>query len=174
MINPDCVYSTYDIVLDENGQIRVDIYETRIEIEEKERRYVHEFKKSEYYENLENAIALLRGWHYLGMNSFSPNMWDIASKNPLVTIKMILLSKQHKILEKVYDDHTIIDGVISITKYIYYVNMQTGKEMVMNIGVEKYSEKNICSLQAEGFKPIENSILTKRAILDSEDQDIKR
>lgn len=175
MKNPDCIYKTYDIVLDETGQIRLDFYETRIETEGKEICYVHELRKSEYSENLENDIAILRGWNYLGMNSFRANSWDITSKNPLLVIKMILLSKQHKILEKSYDAHTIdADGLNCITKYIYYVNMQTGKQFVMNIGVEKHSEENICNLQGEGFKPIEDSVLTKSAVLFSDDQISKR
>lgn len=175
MKNPDFIYSTYDIILDESGQIRLDLFETRIEIEGKERRYVHKFIKSEYPNDLENDIALLRGWNYLEMSSFKANHWDIASKNPLLVIKMILLSKQHKILEKSYDTHTIdANGLNCITKYIYYVNMQTGKQFVMNIGVEKHSEENICNLQGEGFKPIEDSVLTKSAVLFSDDQISKR
>ena len=169
MLNPDYLYLTYDIVLDEEGKLRLDFYETTMEVEGKERKYVHQFVKSEYPEDLRSMISMLTAVGFRSLSSFNLEFWNVGTLNPILNLKLMLLSKNHKLLEKSYDDYTIINDMLYITKYIYYINMLTGQEYVMNVGTEKYSKENIEKLEANGFKSILDSSLIKHSVLNPEE-----
>lgn len=160
----DYVYFVYDVVLDEEGKIRLDYYEAYMQVDGKDRKYVFDHKKSTYPENLSSEIGSLRLSNYISMNEIKPSLWDVMSVNPLINMKLFLLSKNHKIIEKAYD------GTSTINEYIYYVNVKNGQEYVMCIGTEKYSMTKTQVLQKQGFKPIEDSILLKEAILGQEEK----
>jgi len=170
MKNKDYIYFVYDIMLDEEGKIRLDYYEAYMQVEGKDRRFVFDYQKSTYPENLSSEIANLRLSNYISMNEIKPLPLEVMSVNPLINAKLFLLTRNHKILEKAYDEHAIVDGACTINEYIYYVNVKTGQEYAMSIGTQKYTEAKIQELQKQGFKPVEDSILLKEAILGQEEK----
>jgi len=68
-----------------------------------------------------------------------------------------IIERGHILLDKVFDDKAIVDGLNKIATYIHYIDPNTGIEYAKPIGIKerKVSEQ----LLKEGYTPIENSIL---------------
>lgn len=136
------LYSFYDDYEKINGNIRsFRCFELIKKIETKEISYWIEHLKA-------------HGFVYLSVNNHE-TLFDLVDLNPLLNLKLLLLSRNSFILQKVFDESFIQDNKQIIKKYIHYVDVNTGKEYMMDIGQEEALEQNIMRLKNEGFVAID-------------------
>ena len=84
----------------------------------------------EYPTDIKLAIMELKEKGYQPFRLEPNNDFDIKCQNPLMLLRLWLLSKRHVLLEKVYDDALIQEGMTKIAKYIHYIDIETGNEFV--------------------------------------------
>ena len=153
-------YRAYDIILNGVGQLIVIKYKV-LEMQDENRNVSRRFIFTGYFEpdDIENYIGSLKSERYCSMNQFKESNINLISCNPLINFKLLLLSKNHKVLEKVYDE-VIIDNVCYLNVYLFYINMNNGKTYVINTGlVGVYNDVVIDYLNTFGYKHIKESSL---------------
>ena len=169
------IYNAYDIHLNSNNELMVAKYKVYDETIEgrngKRTSYRHyNYLGVDIPENIEDEIYELQQEGYLPMTRFKNNSFDIETKNPLVSAKLMLLGFHHQILEKFYSlGHGYKD--IDLMTYVTYINMTTGKISVMETGRQRvYDNMAIRLLEDEGYVPEERSFyyLVQNQDLDSE------
>ena len=129
-MNPDYMYFGYDLNLDGIG-LRLDKYDVSLVVDSDDtRKYNFKFTGYEYPTDLEGTISIIRCVNNAyGLNEFVGSKgFDIDTNNFLTTLNMKRLAFKHKLLEKVYDDKAVVDGMNVVVTYIHYVNMETGQE----------------------------------------------
>ena len=113
--------------------------------------------ESEVCDDIEKRISELRKQGYLYINRFRYFSFDIMATNPLVNTKLMLLEKDHKLLEKVFQEE-IVNHVTYLTTYITCINMKTGKISFVKVGkFDVYSLEKVDELKKLGYKYILDS-----------------
>ena len=157
-------YYTYDINLDDNLDIRVDTYGVDIETKmidgKKRSSFIFSLLNSVVPDNVEEYIKKLKEKGFISYKNFGDNSFKSIIKNdPLKDLQISLLNFKHKLLEKVYDV-VIIDNVHYIFTYLIYINVNTGKKYMINLGNLGLSNENlIMYLENNGYKSLGSSLL---------------
>lgn len=152
------IYLAYDVHLNSNSELMIAKYKVSDESLETSRGKAQTYRNYDYIGveiplNIEDKLDLLRQEGYMPINKFQPASFDVATENPLVSIKLLLLGYQHQILEKFYKVGSGYD--YSIYAYITYINMNSGKVSIMKIG--NYSIDALNELEKDGYVPFEKS-----------------
>lgn len=155
------VYQVYDIELNNANVIsvlkyRVEDVSTYVEGKSKTERHFL-FKGADYPENLEEAVEILQNNGYIDMQSFASDNIDEMFLNTVVRLKLMLMGRNYKLLEKYYQEE-IVDNMCILDKYITYVHMQTGKIATMKVAsLGLYTPKKKVELDKAGYKPVQAS-----------------
>lgn len=121
---------------------------------------IHNFNNSE---EMIETVMQLRKDDYVSIQEMEARSFDVKVKNPASALRLKLLAARHQLLGKFYDDKAINEeGLNCVVRYIYYVDVLTGKIIVRNIQTDNYNPQTIAELNAEGYKPIEGSFLFSR------------
>ncbi len=157
-------YLVYDIELI-NKKLAIKIYLSGTKKEVKQGKMetirTYEHLRTFYSSDLPKDIEILKSKGYMDANKFFHEdfLSQVVSNKMLLTYKLMLLGHHNKILEKAYDIK-IIDGMNYIVTYISYVNMNTGVEYVMPLGIlGKFDEKMVRILEDKGYKYISDTEL---------------
>lgn len=153
-------YSVYNIAVDERG-LRVDLYGVTLVHDGKKSFYKFDHDSSVYPEDMKTYLEFLQSYNYMSIKRFESKS-DVISTNPLVNMKLAILNRTSQLIEKVYDDHVIIEGINYIAKYAHYIDVKNGEEKVVYLGMSKFSELTLSDLASRGFIPIANSPLINR------------
>ena len=157
-------YLIYDIeLIDSKPAIKIYLSGTKKENQKGKLLTIrtYELKRIFYSSDLPKDIEILKSKGYMDANKFFHEDFlnQVVNNKILLTYKLMLLGYHNKILEKTYD-LKIIDGINYITTYITYVNMNTGVEYVMPLGIlGKYDEKQVRILEDKGYKFINETEL---------------
>lgn len=163
MLKMQSSYDVYDFNSINDGQISLNLYELNLvnrTVNNKRRSFwTYKFIASENPSDLEKRIKELRESGYISLNEFQSVPFEADSRNPLLIMKFLLMSRQYRLLEKVYDSYGIIEGMNAIHKYVHYVDAKTGEEFAMYTEDEKHTPEVISSLESANYKPIEQTPL---------------
>ena len=152
----------YDIILTDFKELGLYLYKVidkEIFSEHGRRDYYREYiyMGYEFPEDVQVRIQDLRENGFFHMNQFKNLGIDVYAPNPINALKLNLLSKNHKLLEKVYGDK-IIHNMSCLVSYITCVNMKTGEISFMEVANHGiYSEDKIQDLEYLGYKYITES-----------------
>ena len=152
----------YDVILNHFNELGLYLYKVidkEIFSEHGRRDYYREYiyMGYEFPKDIQARIQDLRENGFFHMNQFKNFGIDVYVSNPLMALKLYLLSINHKMLEKVYGDK-VIRNMSFIVSYITCVNMKTGEISfieVANHGI--YSEDKVKDLEYLGYKPVYKS-----------------
>lgn len=153
----------YDIKLDQDKNIYLELItlETVSEYDNtthRNTRYYREVSREiEYPENLKERIAYLRAIGFKSIISVFPRSFNVGNLSVLNNLMINMLEKLHILLDVVYDDKTIRDGLNAVTTYIHYIDPNTGIEYAKPISVR--SDITGEEMLEAGYTPIENSVL---------------
>ena len=154
-------FNFYDFVTAEDGLPVVRTFQATEQIDEVGRK--HLVQTSDYVlghpYDMEEAMQALRHNGYYSWDQSVGISLDARVQNPMVALKLISLSNNSALLNKVYDDKDVVDGMHSIVTYINYVDVVTGKQYVLCVGIDNYTPELVRELQDEGYVSIENTVL---------------
>lgn len=152
----------YDIILTDTNELELCLYKV-VDIESFSQNGKRDYYRKYYYmgceipENMESRILDLQENGFFNMNQFKNWGIDVYTSNPLMSLKILLLSKNHKLLEKVYGD-SIVDNMSCLVSYITYVNMNSGEVSFMEVANHgAYSKDKLKDLEYYGYKYINES-----------------
>lgn len=151
----------YDIVLDENNKLEINLYGVDVVGDRRESAYQFNCVESVPVneENIRSWILSLRQRGFFSASKIVPNVFPVNEGNLLYSYRSIFLPLEHKLLEKVYDEVNV-DGTLHMFIYITYVNVNTGKLFTLKINdLSEYSEDLKEELEINGFKCIGDSYL---------------
>ncbi len=112
-------------------------------------------------DNLEERINSLKLEGFISVNRFQACDFDVWSLNPLIMAKIRLLGRNHKLLEKLYEE-VFINDTCYIEASITYINVNTGKISRMKTGnLGKYSKNLVNYLGEIGYMPASQSFLNQ-------------
>lgn len=155
------IYRAYDVVLNDANALTVMKYRVEDALKIENGRYIpyrlFHFIDVEYPNNLAFTLQELQNSGFIDVNQFQiPNMLAV-STNPLVQTKLMLLGRNHKLLEKYYQEK-IVNDVCHLEGYITYVNMKTGEVSTMKVGnYGVYADEKIRVLEETGYKHVSAS-----------------
>ncbi len=157
----DEIKKVYDIRL-ENQKLAVDIFKHRLQtknVSGKNKTFnTYEHVATVYPENIEEYITMLLDSHYFSRLDFQLGMLGEVTTNPLNKLKLMLLSRENKILEAIYNPYDIVNNLNVITTSITYINMYTGIINTMNLdNLGPVTPEKISALEASDFVNINNS-----------------
>jgi len=150
---------TYDIVLDDNNELAIDVYSAKTVRDGKEANYLYGIFATP--EDIRKYISDLRKEGAFSLTRLQPTDFRIIDGSIPYNIQSLILPLRHKLLEKVYDE-VIIDGVCHVFTHVTYINVYTGEIFslkVNDLGI--YSEELESSLEENGYKHIGSSFLGK-------------
>ncbi len=151
----------YDIKLDNNKNVYLELLTIDIVTSynngRNEKCYNVKSVEREYPVDLKERIKYLKAIGFRSVISLFPRAFDVQCGNVIDMMMVNMLERKHILLDKVYDDKTVVEGMNVTTTYIHYINPETGVEYAKTIG----ARNDITSedLQNSGYTPIENSIL---------------
>ena len=152
----------YDVLSEEEG-LKLVKYQTEI-ISRSENGKNKSFRRfnlidSSYPENMTKEIQNLRSLGAISVLELPIMSFDtVLSTKVMGNFRLMLRSRTHKILEKIYEE-VIIDNQAVISTYIICINMKNGKRLVEHMGYIPYSQNNITKLTENGYKYIADSEL---------------
>lgn len=151
-------YRAYDISLKDENVLSILKYEV---VDERDGRDVYRSSKLIGEGDTKDLPAALRKLQdeegYLPINRFYASELIGESSNPLVQAKLILLSRNHKVLEKYYQE-VHMDDISYLLIYLTLVNMDTGE--ISSLKIEDLglcNEKKIELLKQDGYRHIDES-----------------
>ena len=149
----------YDVILNQANFLTIVKYRVidREEIDENGRKnYFRQFLyiDSEACDDIELCIAQLRKQGYLYINRFFDSAFDITSTSPIVSTKLMFLERNHKLLEKVYQEE-VLHNMTYLATYITCIHMKTGK--ISFIKVANFLPEQVDDLKSLGYKTMEDS-----------------
>lgn len=151
----------YDIKLDTNGQIYLELITERKITEFSNGKnvtyYVEVNREIEYPDNIKKRINYLRALGCKCISTFDAKNFDLNNLRPIDNILVAIIEKGHILLDKVYDDKAVINGMNVIATYIHYIDSKTGIEYAKPMGCR--TDITSEQLLKEGYTPMENSIL---------------
>ena len=157
----DNIYNVYDIELNAANALTVLKYVVEDILKIENGRYIpyrtFKFVDAVYPNDIESTIQTLQQSGYIDVNHFCiPNMLA-TSINPLVQTKLMLLGKNHKLLEKYYQEK-VVNNVCFLEGYITYINMKSGEVSTMKVGnYGIYAEEKLKLLENSGYKHVSES-----------------
>lgn len=158
----------YDFELNQSGLPRVSAWEAEVKNE------LNRDKRTCYWQSVSDTteedlnssfdanavVKMLRDSGYVSFQEVTERPFDVKVRNPLIGFRLSLLSKNHQLLDKVYDDKAIDSlGMHCIVRYISYINTISGDIYVRRIQTNPYSEDSLNQAIEEGYKSIESSFL---------------
>lgn len=152
----------YDIVLNNFNELGLYLYKVvdkEIFSEHGRRDYYREYiyMGYEFPKDIQVRIQDLQKNGFFHMNQFKNFGIDVYVSNPLMGLKLFLLSKNNKLLEKVYGDK-VVQNMSYLVSYITCVNMKSGEVSFLEIANHGiYSEDKIINLEYLGYKHINQS-----------------
>ena len=152
----------YDIIINGANQVvilKYKVLDTEYRDHHKQRNYYRKYLYlgMEIPDDIEASICHLQSLGYLHINHFKPADFNVLTNHPLVQIKLMLLARNHKILEKVYGEE-IVDDINHIVSYITYVDMRTGEISFMKVAdLGVYSDEIISDAEYFGYKSYHKS-----------------
>jgi len=150
----------YDIKLDDNGQIYLELISKKIVSEYKDGKnisyYVEVSREIDYPEDIKKRISYLRALGYKSILAFESKKSDLTNLRSIDGLLAAILKRTHILLDKVYDDKAVLNGMNVIATYLHYIDATSGVEYAKPIGCR---DCNAEDLLQEGYTPIENSIL---------------
>lgn len=150
----------YDIALDENNKLEINLY--GVDVVRNERDYAYKFDYVESIpvdeDNIKSWIFSLREKGFFSASKVVSNDFMVDEGNLLYAYRSIFLPLEHKLLEKVFD-FVYVDGTIHIFIYITYVNVNSGKLSTLRVNDLVLSSDVISKLTNSGFKYIGESYL---------------
>lgn len=111
----------------------------------------------EYPVDLKERIKYLKAIGFRSAISLFPRAFDVQCGNVIDMMMVNILERKYMLLDKVYDDKDVVEGMSVTTTYIHYINPETGVEYAKSIGVRNDITSE--ELQNLEYTPIENSIL---------------
>lgn len=88
--------------------------------------------------------------------TFESKKSDLTNLRSIDELLFAILKRTHILLDKVYDDKAVLNGMNVIATYLHYIDATSGVEYAKPIGCR---DCNAEDLLLEGYTPIENSIL---------------
>ena len=165
----------YDIVLNDFKQLGLYLYkvvDTEIFSEHGRRDYYREYfyMGYEFPEDLPARIQDLNRNGFYHMNQFKKQDIEIIVHHPLIALKLLALSKNHKILEKVYYTK-IIQDMSYLVSYVTCVNMKSGEVSLIEVANHGlYSTDTVQNLEDSGYISIVDSFGYHLFNLEDQDQ----
>lgn len=151
----------YDFVIDEVGSPIIRTFEAGI-VRDSERgtRLVQtsDFVNG-YASDTEEAVNALRHNGYFSWEETIREPMNVRVKSPFMKVKLGILENGNVLLNKVYDNKAIVDGMSSIASYIHYINSGTGKQYMMLIATDLFSSAKEQSLREDGLVNIDDTVL---------------
>ena len=162
------IKKVYDIRL-EGDNIAVDLYDHTLTYSKKDGKNEtfnsFKFLTTIYPEDLKACIADLLSKDYFSRLDFNYGMNELVTNNPLIKLKLMLLSSRNKILEAFYNPYAIKNNLNVLTTNITYINMYTGEIKQMELdNLGPVTESKIKALQAHGFIEITDSFSEKKRL----------
>lgn len=165
-MNYKCIENrAYDVVLSETNDFIILKYvisdEERID-KQGSHRYYRTFRNlmPEMPNDISSRIQELRNEGFIEFNRFQQDMdFDVFSPNPFVDFKINFLKREHKILEKFYQEE-VVDNLCLIGTFISYINMISGQVSTLklrNYGL--YSRELEEELEKDGYKCYQNTCI---------------
>lgn len=151
----------YDFVIDEVGSPIIRTFEAGIVRDsEKGTRLVQtsDFVNG-YASDTEEAVNALRHNGYFNWEETVREPMNVSVKSPFMKVKLGILENGNVLLNKVYDNKAIVDDMHAIASYIHYINSETGKQYMMLIATDLFSEAKEQVLRKEGFASIDETVL---------------
>lgn len=163
MLNPDYIYSVYDFHLNQEGRMQIEQYEAglvnQIENGKTVSYWSFDFVRSLCPTDVQDTISYLRSNGFKSANEFQTIPFSVEARSPLLAMKFQFMAKHHKMLEKVYDSHGVVEGMNIVQKYVHYVDVNTGEEFVLYVEDEDATPEVIQNLEAQGYQAIEQTPL---------------
>lgn len=151
----------YDIALDENNKLEINLYGVDVVRNGKDCAYQFDYVETipVNEESIKPWILDLRQKGFFSVSKIRTNDFMVDEGNLLYAYRSIFLPLGHKLLEKVYDEVNAY-GICHIFIYITYVNVDTGKLFTLKVNdLGIYSENLKEELTTNGFKYIGDSYL---------------
>ncbi len=156
------IYYAYDVVVNDNYELSIVKYKIVDENRKNKNGKIETIRKYEEYdveipENIEVRIKELINSGLMPITQFKRDSFDLELSNPLINAKLLILSLNHRLIEKFYKLNNEF-GNMSITNGITYFNMLNGKISTMKIATyNPANEITIRMLEDKGYIPMENS-----------------
>lgn len=116
-------------------------------------------------DELERRVLELRDKGYYSFIEIKPEYMDVKSNNFLIKFKLMLLSHNFQLVEKIYDDEIIsMNGDNLCGLFVHIVNVKNGKQFIMPLGRVKFEAPLIDRLVLEGYKNINDTVLCDKYI----------
>lgn len=155
----------YDISLDDEG-FRIDLFKEEI-ITKKVDNKIETFRtfktiESNYTDDLEGSVKKLQEKGYINGSKVIPEDYlGVEINNPVLKLKLLLLRKKIKLLEKIYT-YEVIDNFCYIKTYMTYINLDNGLVNYLYLGsLGIYHEDKINDLNNKGYIFIKDSSLNE-------------
>lgn len=155
------MYYAYDIVVNEENNLEVNIYKVDLIREGKKTFYRFSFIKSIPVLNgeLNPIIKKLKVNDVVSIIRFKDSDFSCEFSNTKYSYQSFFLSTNHQMLEKVFDE-VIMDNICYIHIYITYVNVNNGEVKALKMDdFGQFTEEKETILKQLGFKHIANSYL---------------
>lgn len=153
---------TYDININENNELVIDLYNVNIRREGKNSFYDYNLLQSFLTtpEDISTKILnLSQENNVFSSIRINPTDFHLDEGNAFYTLYSNILPLKNKLLEKVYDE-VIIDVVCHIFLYVTYINVFTGEISAIKVNdLGIYSQELESYLEKKGYKYIPNSFL---------------
>ncbi len=144
----------YDVYLSSNQELLIAKYQVvdKNTVDQNGKRQVmrsYTFMEIERPDDIEARIKELLHGGYFPINRFKGVSFDADYKNVVVYVKLMLLAKDHRLLEKYYQVRSGDENNLDV--YISYINMNTGKISSLKVCSYPNNEEVIHTLKSNGY-----------------------